>query len=32
MATALKKANKFSGFTNFAPDESLLEQAIQSIL
>lgn len=32
LAASLKKANKFSGFTNFAPDESLLEKAIQSIL
>ena len=32
MATAIKETNKFSGFTNFATDESLLEQAIQSIL
>ncbi len=32
LARAIKKANKLKGFANFAPDESLLEQAIQSIL
>jgi len=32
LATAVKKADKLSGFTNFAADNSLLEQAIQSIL
>jgi uncharacterized protein (TIGR00661 family) len=32
LAMAIKKANKFSGFTNFATDDTLLEQAIQSIL
>ena len=32
LATAIKEADKFGGFTNFAADETLLEQAIQSIL
>jgi uncharacterized protein (TIGR00661 family) len=32
LKTAIKEANKFSGFTNFGYDESLLQQAIQSVL
>jgi uncharacterized protein (TIGR00661 family) len=32
LKSALKEANKFSGFTNFGYDESLLQQAIQSVL
>lgn len=32
LAKAIKECNKLSGFTNFAADDTLLEQAIQSIL
>ena len=32
LATAIKECNNFSGFTNFAVEDTLLEQAIQSIL
>ena len=32
LKNALKESDKFSGFTNFEDDETLLDQAIQSIL
>ncbi|WP_295673889.1 hypothetical protein, partial [uncultured Mucilaginibacter sp.] len=32
LKNALKESDKFSGFANFEHDDSLLEQAIQSIL